>query len=262
MKQAIHCVLCACCLLLFVQCAAGPEPHSLFGRKPNPDEALQMLQEGNIRFSTGKTKHPEADAARFRLAGTENQRDHAIATVLSCSDSRVPVELIFDTGVMDLFVVRVAGNVCDTDEIGSIEYGLAHVHTPLFVMLGHTQCGAVTAVTHAALGKGHALERNIPPLLENIIPAVQRAMEIHKDARGEAVLPYAIEENVWQGIEDLLLKSPATFELVRSGKVKMAGAIYDVGTGVVSWLPPEKVDAIVAGVEANPFRETDPFGER
>lgn len=262
MKQAIRCSLCLCCILLFVRCAAGPDPYDLAGRKPSPDKALQMLREGNIRFYTDEAKHPHADADRLRLAGTENQRDHAIATILSCSDSRVPVELIFDAGVMDLFIIRVAGNVCDTDEIGSIEYGLAHVHTPVFVMLGHTQCGAVTAVTHAAHGKGHALERNIPPLVDNIIPAVQRAMEIHKDAHGDAIIPYAIEENVWQGIEDLLLKSPAAFELVRSGKVKVVGAIYDVGTGVVSWLPSEKVDAIVAGVEANPYRETDPFGAR
>lgn len=257
MKQAIRCFMCVCCLVLFVQCAAGPNPRAM--KKPGPDEALQMLKDGNMRFHTGKAKNPHANMARLQMAGREDQGNHAIATVISCSDSRVPVELIFDAGVMDLFVIRVAGNVCDTDEIGSIEYGLAHVHTPVFVMLGHTQCGAVTAVTHAAHGQGHALERNIPPLVDNIIPAVQRAMETHKEAHGDAIIPYAIEENVWQGIEDLFLNSPATVDLVKAGKVKVVGAIYDVGTGIVSWLPSEKVDAILAAVEANPFRETEPF---
>jgi carbonic anhydrase len=116
--------------------------------------------------------------------------------VITCSDSRVPVEHIFDTGIMDIFVIRVAGNVCDVDERGSIEYGLAHVHTPVLVVLGHTQCGAVTAVTHAIHGTGHALECNIPPLVDNIEPAVRRAMANHPDVHGDEIIPYAIEENI------------------------------------------------------------------
>lgn len=119
--------------------------------------------------------------------------------MITCSDSRVPVELVFDAGVMDIFVVRVAGNVCDTDEVGSIEYGLAHVNTPVLVVLGHTQCGAVTAVTHAVQGKGHALELNIPPLVDNIEPAVKRAMvtnilhEVEADPKRakDAVAPHS-----------------------------------------------------------------------
>jgi len=164
-----------------------------------------MLQEGNKRFYTGKATYPHTNFARLALAGSENQGKYAYATVITCSDSRVPVELLFDAGVMDIFVIRVAGNVCDIDEIGSIEYGLAHVHTPVFVMLGHTQCGAVTAVTHSLLGKGHAFERNIPPLVDNIIPAVKKAMNDHKNIHGDDIIPYAIEENVWKGIDDLFM---------------------------------------------------------
>ncbi len=132
------------------------------------DQALERLKEGNARFVSGKAIHPNTDLARLIQAGKENQADHAYATIISCSDSRVPVERIFDAGIMDLFIIRVAGNVVDTDEAGSIEYGLAHVKTPLFVVLGHTQCGAVTAVTEAIQGHGHALEINIPPLVDNI----------------------------------------------------------------------------------------------
>jgi carbonic anhydrase len=218
-----------------------------------------MLKSGNERFYSGKATHPQADAARLALAGREDQGKYAYATVITCSDSRVPVELIFDAGVMDIFVVRVAGNVCDTDEIGSIEYGLAHVNTPVLVVLGHTQCGAVTAVTRAVQGHGHKLERNIPPLVDNIIPAVKRAIEQQKDVHGDAIIPYAIEENVWQGVEDLFMESPAVRNIVKEGKAKVVGAIYDVGTGKVEWLGMEKVDEILKRVEASPDKETKEF---
>jgi carbonic anhydrase len=225
--------------------------------KPAPDEVLKMLREGNQRFVTGESSHPHSDAKRLRQAGSENQGDHAYATVVSCSDSRVPVEALFDAGIMDLFVIRVAGNVCDTDEAGSIEYGLAHVNTPVLVVLGHTQCGAVTAVTHAVHGTGHALERNIPPLVDNIEPAVKRAMAQHPEMHGDAIIPHAIVENVWQGIEDLFMASPATRDLVKSGKVKVVGAIYDVGTGKIEWLDEAKSKEILIKVEASPKKAVD-----
>jgi carbonic anhydrase len=228
-------------------------------QKPNPDEVLQMLKEGNERFYTGKAVHPHTDAARLALAGKENQGKYAYATVIACSDSRVPVELIFDAGVMDMFVIRVAGNVVDTDEAGTIEYGLAHVDCPVLVVLGHTQCGAVTAVTKGLQGKGHALEINIPPLVDNISPAVKRAMKKQKNVSGEAIIPYAIEENVWQGVEDLFMMSPTARKRVKEGKVKVVAALYDVGTGKVEWLGMEKVDEILKRVEASPDKETKEF---
>ena len=222
--------------------------------KPSPDQAVNRLKLGNQRFVSGTSEHPHSDARRLALAGTENQGNHAYATVITCSDSRVPVEMIFDAGIMDIFVIRVAGNVCDTDEIGSIEYGLAHVNTPVLVVLGHTQCGAVTAVTHAVQGKGHALERNIPPLVDNIQPAVKRTLAMYPDADTAQIIPLAIEENVWTGIHDLFMESPAVRNLVNSGTVKVVGAIYDVATGRVAWLPEEKTAAILSNVEQNPAR--------
>ncbi len=229
--------------------------------KPSPDAAITLLKDGNVRFVAGQSEHPHSNVARIEQAGKEDQGDHAYATVITCSDSRVPVERIFDAGVMDIFVIRVAGNVCDTDEVGSIEYGLAHVRTPVLVVLGHTQCGAVKAVTHAVHGTGHALERNIPPLVDNIQPAVRRAMQSHSNTQGDDIIPYAIEENVWQGIEDLLMASPATRELIKSGKAKVVGAIYDVGTGVVNWLPEQKTSAILSKVESNPARAMNAMAE-
>ena len=227
--------------------------------KPRPDEVLQMLRDGNERFWSGKATYPHTDAARLRLAGEEDQGEHAYATVIACSDSRVPVELIFDAGIMDLFVIRVAGNVCNTDEVGSIEYGLAHVHTPVLVVLGHTRCGAVTAATRAVHGQTQKLQRNIPPLVDSIVPAVKRAIDRHGDVHGDDIIRYAIEENVWQGIEDLFMKSPAVRKIVKLGKAKVVGAVYDVGTGKVAWGPTAKVGEILTRVEASPEKETEPF---
>ena len=246
--------------LIFGKPASAPfSPQFL--AKATPDEILQVLKDGNERFSAGKSTYLHRDPTRIGLAGRSDQSNYAYATVLSCSDSRVPVELIFDAGIMDLFVVRVAGNVCDTDEIGSIEYGLAHVKTPVLVILGHTRCGAVTAVSQAVEGHGHKLERNIPPLVDNIIPAVKRAMDQHQDVHGEAIVPFAIEENVYQGVEDLFMKSPAVRNLVNAGKVRVVGAIYDLGTGKVDWLPQTKIEETLQRVEASPDKETEPFAK-
>lgn len=251
MKQLVNVIVVG----FFLAVSASPTlAGKAAAKKPSPDQCIAILKEGNTRFVQGKAKNPHTDTARLIQAGKENQGDHAYATVITCSDSRVPAERVFDAGVMDIFVIRVAGNVCDVDECGSIEYGLAHVHTPVLVVLGHTQCGAVTAVTKAVLGKGHALERNIPPLVDNIEPAVRRAMAQHADVKGEAIIPQAIEENVWQGVEDLFMASPACRNIVKSGKAKVVGAIYDVGTGKVKWLAESKTQEILNKVEANPKR--------
>ncbi|MBU4605904.1 MAG: carbonic anhydrase, partial [Proteobacteria bacterium] len=170
------------------------------------------------------------------------------------SDSRVPVETIFEAGIMDLFVVRVAGNVVNTDEAGSIEYGLAHVRTPILVVLGHTNCGAVSAVASQVQGQDLVLERNIPPLLAPIFPAVRTAMHNHPEAKGAALVPFAIEQNVWQAVSDLFLMSPVTRELTAGNKVLVKAAIYDLATGQVNWLPQDKVTALLQAAEKNPKR--------
>ena len=239
---AIILALLACLVALPAQAA----------EKPSPEAALTLLREGNLRFAAGETLHPNTGAERLAQAGREDQGDHAYATVLACSDSRVPVERLFDAGVMDLFVVRVAGNVVRTDEAGSIEYGLAHVHTPVLVVLGHTQCGAVTAVTREAQGHGHELERNIPPLIAPIRPAVERAMAEHPGADEDALVAAAVEQNIWQAVADLFAVSPAVRGLVQSGRAKVVGAVYDVSTGLVRWLPEGPVADILRGAEARP----------
>ncbi|MCC7478337.1 carbonic anhydrase [bacterium] len=194
---------------------------------PSPEAVLLELIEGNRRFVKGRSLHPRMDLQRI-LETSSGQ--HPKVSIVSCADSRVPVELLLDQGIGDVFTVRVAGNVCDTDEIGTVEYGVEHLGTPLLVVMGHTSCGAVKAVCTGAEVGG-----SIPLLVDNIGPAVERAHE-HSGLSGEALVPLAVEENVWQSIHDLLAHSAITAELVHSGKLKIVGAIYDISSGEVQWL--------------------------
>jgi carbonic anhydrase len=199
------------------------------GAAPSSDEVLAALKTGNARFVAGQSAHPHTDLGR--LAETAQNGQHPSTTILTCSDSRVPVERLFDQGIGDVFVVRVAGNVCDTDEIGSIEYGVDHLGTPLLLVLGHTKCGAVTAVATGAV-----LHGSIPPLVANISPAVAKARAANPALTGEALVPEAIKANCWQAIDDLFKSSPAIRDKVKSGAVKVVAAVYDISDGRVEWL--------------------------
>ncbi|HNY27216.1 MAG TPA: carbonic anhydrase [Candidatus Sumerlaeota bacterium] len=197
--------------------------------KPSSAEVLTRLRLGNARFSLGQSTFKGIDAARSRETAENGQKP--IATILSCSDSRVPVEYIFDQGLGDLFVVRVAGNVSDTDEIGSIEYGTEHLGTPLLLVLGHTKCGAVTAVV-----QGDSVHGKIPLLVDNIGPAVQTAREKNPGLDEKDLISKAIEANVFRSIEDILTGSGMVRELVNEKKLRVEGAIYDIATREVHWL--------------------------
>ncbi|BDV01709.1 hypothetical protein TDMWS_17940 [Thermodesulfomicrobium sp. WS] len=199
------------------------------GEGSSPAMALQRLQEGNARFQEGRSIHPNRDTARRLVTSTLGQKP--FATVLACSDSRVPVEIVFDQGIGDLFVIKVAGNVADTDEIGSMEYGVDHLGTPVLVVLGHTHCGAVTAVTTGAEVHGA-----IAQLVDNIIPALETTRHAHPDLEGGALIDAVIEANVWQAIEDILKRSPAIAARVAQGKTAVVGAIYDIASGAVRFL--------------------------
>jgi carbonic anhydrase len=205
-----------------------------------PDEAVKMLKEGNDRYAGGTVTHPNQDPQR--RGATASMGQQPFATVISCSDSRVPVEILFDAGVGDVFVIRVAGNVADVDETGSIEYGVDHLGTPLLVVLGHTKCGAVTAVVQKA-----ELHGNIVPLVDNIIPAVAKAQAQNPNLSGDALIPKAIEANVWQVIEDIFKNSHTVRDSAKAGHVKVLGAMYDIESGKVEWMGPHpNQDALLA----------------
>ncbi len=236
-------------------------------KKPTPQEALELMKAGNKRFSHEQSIHPHLSLKDLQKAARADQGDYAYATVVACSDSRVPVEAIFDAGVMDLFIVRIAGNVCGTDECGSIEYGVSHVRTPLLVILGHTNCGAVTAAANTYFGKEHNIERNIPPLLKHIMPAVIRSAKRHKfkerAAKGlcpvikEAIIETAIEENIRQSFYELFLASPTACNLVKNGQLLALGALFDIGTGQVHWYPEEFVLETLEEAEMSPDHPKD-----
>lgn len=189
-------------------------------------EALKRLKEGNARFVSGKSIRPHAN--KERLAETYTKGQKPFVTMISCADSRVPVELIFDQGVGDIFTIRVAGNVVHTDETGSAEYATGHLGTSLIVVLGHTKCGAVTAVV-----KGDKLGGSIPNMVDTIAPAVARSKA--KGLTGDALINDAIIENVKESI-NLLQKSEEISHLVHEGKVKIMGALYHLENGQVDWI--------------------------
>jgi carbonic anhydrase len=192
-------------------------------------DARQMLAAGNERFASGKAERPNTDLDRVRSTGKNGQAP--FATILSCADSRVPVETVFDRGVGDLFVVRVAGNVADRDVLASIEYAAEHLGTRLIVVMGHTQCGAVkAAVDNAKLGG------NLPTLVDQIQPAVQIARRKHPSAGAKKLLEDAIEENVRVQILQVAERSPPLRRMLEKHEIEITGAVYDIETGRVKWL--------------------------
>lgn len=200
------------------------------GPAVSSETALKMLREGNARFISGRRVFPNQGTVRLeRTKGGQ----HPFATVLSCSDSRVPVEHIFNAGLGDLFIIRVAGNVSGTDENATMEYGTEHLHTPLLVVSGPTSCGAVTAVA-----RGDEVGGSIPLLVETIKSAVALAKKKEGNVFSEKLLDASIRLNVWQAVEELFRKCPFVAELVlvKEKKLAVVGAIYHLDDGSVEWL--------------------------
>ena len=195
------------------------------GAALSPEEALKRLKEGQARYQTGQPVHPGQSLERRKtLAGGQKP----IAAFLACADSRVPVELVFDQGLGDLFVVRVAGNSAGVDELGSIEYAVEHLGVSLLVVLGHSKCGAVSAVV-----EGGKLPGNIGPALQNIVPAARQAKAENPAATGEALIAETVKTNVWEAIRTALQRSPIIREHVKEGHLQVVGAVYDLASGGV-----------------------------
>lgn len=190
----------------------------------NGNEALQRLIEGNQRFTDNQADHVDEGVER-RIAVSQAQ--HPFATVLGCVDSRVPIELVFDRGLGDLVVVRSAGGVLDQSVTGSLEFGVAELHTPLLMVLGHQRCGAVDATIKSIDSKHTEAEGSIDYLVEALTPAVKQVAGKPGDR-----LANAVHANV-----DLVLaqlrKSPVLGPLEKAGKVKLVGAYYELDTGKV-----------------------------
>lgn len=188
------------------------------------DPNLKRLLEGNQRFVAGSPKHGNQSAAR-RAELLKGQAPFAV--ILTCSDSRVAPELIFDQGLGDLFVIRVAGNVLDNLGLGSIEYAVEHLRAPLLVVLGHSNCGAVAAT----VGGGHA-----PGHIHCVVNALEPAVTATRTQAGN-IVDNAVRANVQAVVKQLQSAEPILRETIQAGKLKVAGARYDLESGAVEILP-------------------------
>ena len=194
----------------------------------NPEKCLKRLQEGNRRFSSGAAEIAPVSSQRMSEAAVAQ---HPFAAIIACADSRCPVEQVFDQSWGDLFVVRVAGNVCSTEVTGSVEFALDKLGTPLLVVLGHTHCGAVEAASAGADFTG-----SLGRLLEQIQPAAAKAKSQNPSATPQELVSAAIEANVWLTMENLLVGSRIISSKVRQDECLLHGAILDIATGSVRWL--------------------------
>ena len=188
-----------------------------------PAQALQWLKEGNLRFAQGKTARPRQDVNRIKEVA---QGQNPFATIVGCSDSRVPNEIIFDQGLGDLFIVRTAGQVSTFASWGSIEFAEEILGTNLIVVMGHTKCGAVTAAVNLPEVPGH-----IVTLINAIKPAVEKAREKKPDQ----LVDESIRENVRMQVQQLKDLEPVLAKRVREGSLLIVGAVYDLNTGLVEF---------------------------
>jgi carbonic anhydrase len=215
-------------LALAAPAALASEGHAAHGspaavQGPSADAALKELKQGNARFTKGKLLTPRVNPARL-AATAKGQQPKAI--VLGCSDSRVPPEYIFDQGVGDLFVVRVAGNVSEPYTLGSIEYAAEHLNVPLVVVLGHRSCGAVKATVDGAGTDG-----NIGALVKEIQPAVAAVPTPGPEGKVDGV----VRAHARRVAAELTQESPVLKHLADEGKVKIVVGIYDLATGKVEF---------------------------
>jgi len=194
----------------------------------NAEDALQLLKAGNARFVAGTARFP---TVQKEILADLAKGQHPYATILSCSDSRVPPELIFDAGLGELFIIRVAGNVFSPEIGGSLQYAGRHLHMPLFVVLGHTNCGAVAAAIDTRL-RGTRQHLRIQLLVECIVPGLE---DLDPQLTPEAMLAQAVEANVRWTMRQIL-ESPEGRERQVEARVKLVGAIYEIETGLVRFL--------------------------
>ena len=210
--------------VLVFACMGGLAMGEEHATSPAPDAVIAELKAGNQRHvnTNYKKMNHKTLARRMELA----KGQHPGAIILSCADSRVPPEIIFDQGLGDLFVLRVAGNIVEDLGLGSIEYAAEHLGPKLVVVLGHERCGAVDATLKGGEAPGH-----IAALVKKIQPAVEKSKAMPGDKLDNAVIT-----NVQLVVEELKKSQPIIAEMAAQGKIKIVGARYDLDTGVVTWL--------------------------
>src|SRR5713101_1949776 len=229
--QLISCFV-ALSLLAATQFAFAADPGHSDQPSVPPAEAISKLKEGNGRYTSGNLQHPGQTTER-RTELSKSQ--HPFAIIVSCSDSRVPPEIVFDQGLGDLFIFRVAGNVIDDHGLGSIEYGVDHLNVRLIVVLGHQSCGAVQAAKETIAAKGKA-----PGHIESLVTAIKPAVE----ATAKDDLDTTIKANVKHVVQALRSSTPILKAKVDSGDVQVIGGYYSLDTGAVTFLDEKKEFAL------------------
>jgi carbonic anhydrase len=220
--------LAACLLVVSVlftnQLARAADPAHSDQPSVAPADAISKLKEGNERYTSGNLQHPGQTTER-RTELSKSQ--HPFAVIVSCSDSRVPPEIVFDQGLGDLFIFRVAGNVVDDHGLGSIEYAVDHLNVRLIVVLGHQSCGAVQAAKETIAAKGKA-----PGHIESLVTAIKPAVE----ATAKDDLDATIKANVKNVVDALRSSKPILKAKVDSGEIQVIGGYYSLDTGAVTFL--------------------------
>jgi carbonic anhydrase len=194
-----------------------------------PEKSLQFLKEGNQRFQSNL----KANRNLLEQVNDTSEGQFPFATILSCIDSRVSAELVFDQGLGDIFSVRIAGNFVNEDILGSMEFGCKLAGTKLVVVLGHTSCGAIKgACDHAEMG-------NLTKLIEKINPAVNAVTEPkdegQRNSKNLAFVDEVSKKNVELTIDRIHAESPILSEMEKNGEIKIVGAMYDINTGAVEF---------------------------
>lgn len=190
-------------------------------------QALADLKAGNLRFVQAESKHNSLSIQQKQKAHATGQKPFAI--ILGCSDSRVPAEIVFDQGVGDLFVIRVAGNVVAPSQIGSIEYAVEMFDTALVVVLGHSHCGAVEATLQAMESPDSIRSQNIQSIVKRIRPAIAPLNLSVSDTQT------AVNANIAHSVAQLENHSDIIEKKVKSGELKVVGACYDLATGIINF---------------------------
>lgn len=196
-------------------------------------EALDRLREGNARFAAS-ARDSEMFLSHIRREEVAN-RQEPFAIILGCSDSRVPAEIIFDQGLGDLFVIRVAGNIVAPSQVGSVEFAAARFHTPLVVVVGHSQCGAIVATLEEMRRPNEKQSPNLRAIVDRVKPSIKSLVELHGDEDSPELIRQAVRANIRASVDHLRHGSEVLEQLVNANRLMIVGAEYSLETGVVEF---------------------------
>ncbi|AMW78158.1 carbonic anhydrase [Acinetobacter sp. TGL-Y2] len=194
-------------------------------------EALERLKKGNQRFVNGETNHQKLLTHHERAQMAETQEPFAI--ILGCSDSRVPAEMVFDQGLGDLFVIRVAGNIVAPSQVGSVEFAVDSFNCPVVIVLGHTHCGAIDSTIEALRNPDQPPSANLMSIVNRVRPSVEILMQTELKDDLKKLSCHAVRSNVFASVNQLRHGSAVLESFISKGKLKVVGAEYSLETGEV-----------------------------